>query len=1232
MPNLHTLLPTDIEKGSPQHEAVDRLKEALANDNVYNIAITGAYGSGKSSVITTFLHENKDDKKVKDKYCTISLATIEALNDIEEEKGQGKVSEVKATEEQGSEGKTADDQKARTDKATEAKLNRRIEYSILQQLIYKEKHTKLPKSRFKKIPFISKIDAEKYSFWTVSCIISWLIVFEPKAFRIDSLYTYFENTFGILNFVFDWIATIWLIVCACVLSYKIIRHYSGLSLKKISVANADIDIDEERSVFNDYLEEIIYFFQETKYNIVFIEDLDRFDSTYIFLKLRELNTLLNRSNILKASSSSAIRFVYAIRDDLFVDSGRTKFFDEIIPVIPVVNPSNAAEKLKESLEHYGLKDKVSNDDLTDMAYFIKDMRLLKNIANEFYLYYRMLKVEENHLDSTKLLAMMIYKNLHPKDFGKLPNREGVLYTILSREYKGKFIEYAKDKAIAERRKYWKKQKEIKDNTQVHNEIELRRLYLLSFYKLNNFRLDTTIRLGNDFRNFDDIANDEDLFIELTQLKHCSHNYYDSYYGSWKNSSIDIVYATAEKNVDSKFTYKERSKALGTDYDYINQMLAGLDIEENRLGTYRVKDFLNKFPEVTKTDWYETLHVPYLIEFFLRRGFLDEDFYDYVSYHYNGISTDQDHDTLMRLKSGQTIEYTRPVDDVRSLIKNLPKKIFSKDSSLINVICDAILVDNWYNEVRDLFLNNLYNSQKSVEFLKQYLQLGKYPDELFDFYVNHNQEKAWKEFTSLSQDTIRRDLVREWIKVVDIDDDKELCKEAIKWIRENYPFISNEVDYIGIDKVKNLILKAPIYFTELTPSNPSLLDFICNNDRYVMNTNNLSVLADQYNEKETITSANLNLTRIFSTPNEALVKLTKTYINDVLKSISPTAKDEVESSMLYVLNHEKIKVEDKQKFLEGQINKISKISDITAVADQRIAIMTNVLAPTWDNIEGFLVNATNDDKKLLDEFISKNVALLSNAGSTLDVDNSDELFNKIINSDLISDDGVYSQLLEAFEGYTMSSQIYPQTKSTRLVMLIEKGVIPCSEEHKSQIKSIDDIAYSHYLEYNWNQLAGGLKESDLTDTSILYLLQSSNLSASDKSVLITKIPVQIVLKNAEVASEVSKALFINYQFVSYPFMYSVISNSTDDEYRLPVAIATIQHAIENKDGDDVIIEVIKSLGGHYTELLDNSKKPTYENSTENYRLLLLLRQCNIISSFKEEDGKRYRVYHSHKGQP
>ena len=62
-PELHPLLPTIIQKQTPQHKAVEALAKALENGDIHNIAITGTYGSGKSSVIETYINENKREKQ-----------------------------------------------------------------------------------------------------------------------------------------------------------------------------------------------------------------------------------------------------------------------------------------------------------------------------------------------------------------------------------------------------------------------------------------------------------------------------------------------------------------------------------------------------------------------------------------------------------------------------------------------------------------------------------------------------------------------------------------------------------------------------------------------------------------------------------------------------------------------------------------------------------------------------------------------------------------------------------------------------------------------------------------------------------------------------------------------------------------------------------------------------------------------------------------------------------------
>ena len=128
--------------------------------------------------------------------------------------------------------------------------------------------------------------------------------------------------------------------------YKWRFLFSNFKLKVLKLP-AGTGIESEResdSVFNRNLDEIVYFFEVTKYRIVFFEDLDRLDEPNLFVRLRELNTLLNNSN---AISKKTVVFVYAVRDDLFGKEDRTKFFDFIIPVIPIINTTNSREALLE---------------------------------------------------------------------------------------------------------------------------------------------------------------------------------------------------------------------------------------------------------------------------------------------------------------------------------------------------------------------------------------------------------------------------------------------------------------------------------------------------------------------------------------------------------------------------------------------------------------------------------------------------------------------------------------------------------------------------------------------------------------------------------------------------------------------------------------------------------------------------------------------------------------------
>lgn len=204
----------------------------------------------------------------------------------------------------------------------------------------------------------------------------------------------------------------------------------------IHIKGNEIEIFEKSddSYFDKYLNEVLYLFENSDADVIVFEDMDRFNTNGIFERLREVNTLANIQ--LNKENEKVLRFFYLLRDDIFDSKDRTKFFDYIIPVVPVVDSSNSYDQFISQLKSAGTFEKFDKSFLQGLSLYIDDMRLLKNIYNEFIIYYNRLNITE--LDCNKMLAIIAYKNLFPRDFADLQLNQGFVCTLFSK--KDKFVE------------------------------------------------------------------------------------------------------------------------------------------------------------------------------------------------------------------------------------------------------------------------------------------------------------------------------------------------------------------------------------------------------------------------------------------------------------------------------------------------------------------------------------------------------------------------------------------------------------------------------------------------------------------------------------------------------------------------------------------------------------------------------------------------------------------------
>ncbi len=175
--------------------------------------------------------------------------------------------------------------------------------------------------------------------------------------------------------------------CSVRFIYKLIEGQKLKTLfRKISFQGNEIEIFEKQddSYFDKYLNEVLYLFENVDDDVIVFEDIDRFNENQVFEHLREIN------NIVNTNRKKPLRFFYLIRDDIFTSKDRTKFFDFIIPIIPVIDGSNSYEQLVIFLGENVVNYNLDKSFLQKLSLYIDDMRLLKNICNEFTLYINIL--------------------------------------------------------------------------------------------------------------------------------------------------------------------------------------------------------------------------------------------------------------------------------------------------------------------------------------------------------------------------------------------------------------------------------------------------------------------------------------------------------------------------------------------------------------------------------------------------------------------------------------------------------------------------------------------------------------------------------------------------------------------------------------------------------------------------------------------------------------------------
>ena len=1088
---FNALTPEVLEENEQIY--TEALDYAFSNSSIKNIAITGIYGAGKSTVWNTYVHE-KELRNI----ITVSLGKYK--NNIKDD--DDRLKEASSTNAlnsgvDGAKNKCSNENQ----KAEDIGDDNRVERQLINQILSQIESKKIPLSKygFKSNKSIFSICMESLAFLSIICsILLWIIKDNFISFVNES----YKNFNGIsLMFICA------LLLFAPLFYYLyIFNRGNKFKISKITFKGAEANINDnnsDESVLDRDIKELVYLLRSSDSKIVVFEDLDRYDNASIYTKLRELNFLLNKYVKVNDERETLIRFVYMLKDSLFYSKNRTKFFDFILPIVPVVDSKTSENALIELLKK--VENTPDRSLLTDISLYVDDMRLLKNIVNEYIVYSKIIPIGKIDLESNKLFALITLKNIFPNEFDLLQEDKGFIRAIFDE------LESNRKKIVSNFKQDLEK---IEDNIKFINsriandKFEAMALMISTDVRPNNNQFKTMPQFLKDWsQNPDNI-----FYIEYPSgTEWINYNDFLNKYVLTDNEKKVLV-----KKLPEDFSV-EMNK-LNLDREKIKKQIKDIEI-------YSYKELIskmnteqrNKLFSIDGFDIVESHYFP-LIRFLIVDGLLDETYWYYkgnFNVDTSNILKKNDMIYMKGLKEGKALDIFLDVETPNEIIRRLKLSDFSRfnvlNKKVLNTCLEQKQTENVLAIVDSVDINDKYKDLLKI--------LNEFDLDIVRIYYNmllkNNVDSLVRtlEFCEDENiDTFKNILISVLTnKTIDLANLVKF-KEYIEQNENIISLIPEEEFDVFVDNIRS----ASIEFEDVSEANCDKVRLagVEQVHAYKLNVRNLLFITEAILEK-TINYGSL-LSEIY---HSSQLSSSKEYIEDNFSIVISDYIDEnkneknytnSEEILLRILNSDIYKLE----YVEKNETAISKLTDLqdnsvtTGMLDcllrkNKVQFCSDNIASYWNMIE-----------KYSDDFVEY-------LNDNLDEDNNEDILknnisvcNTFINSSLVSDKVFGFVIKYANEPI---SNINHELTQNRVNTLVHQRLIEVTEKNIETLWNNsyyaelilmadygDDVAeelvINMLLNYELSdELIYGLVNSDIADGNSMKLIDSIK-----DSVLVEKI--------------------------------------------------------------------------------------------------------------------------------
>lgn len=1135
-----------------------------------------------------------------------------------------------------------------------------IEEGILKQLFYKVDAHKIPQSRYRKLRKISII-----SYIRNISVFSLLLVFICGFFLTDKTCALFDRILSIGNY---WgmgeLSTVFFVICVWMTGVLFLAYlFRGItkrfSLKEVNLADKAVlseGLEDDESIFNKNMDEIVYFFEETKYDTVFIEDLDRFESTEIFIKLRELNTILNNYEQIK----KRIAFIYAIRDDIFVKDERTKFFDFIIPVIPIINSTNSGEILREKLDVIeteggvfgSSKYDISSRFITLISPFIKDMRVLTSICNEFVIYKNTLRDRQSlSLKDELMFSMMVFKNLYPKDFSDLEAEKGVVKKAFNARK-----DFVHDKILVLEKEIKLKQTLLnKVESDVLRDLEEVKIAFINYLVGGNEKLDRVENSNGRFTYSDIMKSD----FDIKQLDDQKVDIYFAperdYYGRDKTKKRTLQNFGAELK-KMRNDYIERCEVMKNstedEKEAIRKIIVNYKKEISLLRSYTLSPLIKKYSseEILPDDVRENK----LLVFLLRHGYLDEHYAEYINYFHPNSITKDEMNFILGIRNFEAVgDFSYELKNCSQILERIEDYEF-KQSEALNfnlldyMICQKEKSDKYHNMMQQI----VNHSEKSKEFIKAYVDRGL---NLKDFIHDICHESEWIWFDFFTDNSLSEDKKYKYLELMlcnadmadiennngnfeDEDDGYEICKPISSFMQERKDILQRLAD-VSLDTVWEVIKTLGICFKELDIDavDQKLLENIFDYGHFELNYSMLETLF-KMKKMECIPDlrrANYKMVRSleYEPLNSKISQEFQQYVQTFILDTETNTEEDVESvediieklfkrkdldRCLQVIDKEPDVIWEKLgSCCTGELQDDERKKDVRKIWNY--ILEQNRTIPSWDNYSKYRDEFGVTGKLI--EFLDTHVDDFIMASDASIV--SDKIIKEIIIENISLQSFV--KFIQKFQIEEFTNELSEFDKDKMEAMIAER-YFPFSAEGCAELRKAYPNLCIEFICKNKDEFMESIDDCGLIQDEIVELLKNNSFSDDEKIKILnqvesTEIDERIALRIRQFKFKISK------EYVEAAWNQL----SEDDRYEL------LLNHIGVYSKDELAIK-FKELGGVYQQLANRTRhKVSFHDDVAGYnrRLLNHLKIRGYLSSVKEEDvvvgedGKSHKKIIEHK---